>query len=56
MEVAGNVEDHEDRVPALAEDRQREAKASTEERYPVPDVAKEEEEAEAAAEEEGAAM
>ena len=48
MEVAGEVEDQED--------RQREAKASTEERYPVPDVAKEEEEAEAAAEEDGAAM
>ena len=53
MEVAGEVEDQEDRVPELAEDRQREAKASTEERYPIPDVAKEEE-AEAAAEEEGA--
>ena len=50
MEVAGEVEDQEDRVPELAEDRQREAKASTEERYPIPNVAKEEE-AEAAAEE-----
>jgi len=45
MEVAGEVEDQED--------RQREAKASTEERYPIPNVAKEEE-AEAAAEEKGA--
>ena len=53
MEVDGEVEEQEDRVPELAKDQKGDAKANTEERYPIPDVAKEEE-AEATAEEEGA--
>ena len=41
MEVDGEVEEQEDRVPELAKDQKGDAKANTEERYPIPDVAKE---------------